>query len=88
MDIKLTKKLPTEAGQYLIKWKMGQRFELITVVHIPARSLYGVEWDEYLAIVEWRNRNIMHINMSMVVGISEKLEEFTCQNDKKEYNVT
>jgi len=75
MNIKLTKKLPDKEGQYLIKWKMRNLFELITVVLIPAGNAYGLYHEEYLAIEEWRKQNICHINMKMVIGISEKLEE-------------
>lgn len=76
MKINFSKTYPGEEGQYLIHWKMFNRFELITVVYVPPVFQYGVQWDGYLSISEWRNKSVYHINIDMVIGISNKLDNY------------
>lgn len=74
MNIIFSKTVPTEAGQYLIKWAMPERLELITVVDKPACSEFGFDWPAYLAIAEWAGKSVTKINMDMAIGISNKLQ--------------
>jgi len=55
-EIEFTEHTPQEEGKYL--WQNSTGVEIITIYYIPPRQEYGVSWDGYYAVTEYRGRNV------------------------------
>lgn len=53
---------PTAPGIYLWAGATIKSPDLITVIRVPARSAYGLDWDAYLGVVEYGQRNVDRLN--------------------------
>ena len=52
MKVKFTSTVPSKPGRYLRK--TSQNIDVITVIEIPEKEIYGVKFEKYLGISEMR----------------------------------
>jgi hypothetical protein len=71
MKIKLFQgKFPKEPGYYLFRGGFSNEIDLIRVVKYPKTFEFGIEWDEYLGIANWRGKKVQNL----IGFFSDKLE--------------
>ncbi len=52
MKVKFTPTVPSKPGRYLRKTSLG--IDVITVIEIPERDIYGLKFEKYFGIAEMR----------------------------------
>jgi len=63
--IEFTDVCPNKAGKYL--WQNSMGVEVITVVDVPAKQDYGIDWQQYFGVAEMRGRNVAKLKGTFVV---------------------
>ena len=58
MNIVCDQPTPTEEGKYIWIPELTKEAEMITVIYIPPHARYGMGFDGYYGVREFRGRNV------------------------------
>lgn len=71
-DISFSENKPNKEGRFL--WKNHFSIEVIKVVYVPPREEYGLSWEGYYGVVEFRLRNVQSLRGSFAEIVVKKQE--------------